>query len=56
MLLIICHNLYAGGLNMDKTLQHKILAAVIAAGTLGLYTANPVNAENYYTEKKTVIL
>ena len=34
---------------MDKTLQHKILAAVIAAGTLGLYTANPVNAENYYT-------
>ena len=37
---------------MDKTLQHKILAAVIAAGTLGLYTANPVNAENYYTLEK----
>ncbi len=37
---------------MDKTLQHKILAAVIAAGTLGLYTANPVNAENYYTVEK----
>lgn len=37
---------------MDKTLQHKILAAVIAAGTLGLYTANPVNAENYYAVEK----
>ena len=37
---------------MDKTLQHKILAAVIAAGTLGLYTANPVNAENYYKVEK----
>ena len=37
---------------MNKTLQHKILAAVIAAGTLGLYTANPVNAENYYTVEK----
>lgn len=37
---------------MDKTLQHKILAALIAAGTLGLYTANPVNAENYYTVEK----
>ena len=37
---------------MDKTLQHKILASVIAAGTLGLYTANPVNAENYYTVEK----
>ena len=37
---------------MNKTLQHKILAAVIAAGTLGLCTANPVNAENYYTVEK----
>ncbi len=37
---------------MNKTLQHKILAAVIAAGTLSLYTANPVNAENYYTVEK----
>ena len=37
---------------MNKTLQHKILAAVIAAETLGLYTANPVNAENYYTVEK----
>ena len=37
---------------MNKTLQHKILATVIAAGTLGLYTANPVNAENYYTVEK----
>ena len=37
---------------MNKTLQHKILAAVIAAETLGLYTSNPVNAENYYTVEK----
>lgn len=37
---------------MNKTLQHKILAAVVAAGTLSLYTANPVNAENYYTVEK----
>ena len=37
---------------MDKTLQHKILAAVITAVTLSLYTANLVNAENYYTVEK----
>ncbi len=37
---------------MNKTLQHKILAAVIAASNIGLYTANPVSAENYYTVEK----
>ena len=41
---------------MRKSLTYKILAAVLAAGSLGLYAAAPAAADNFYASENNTIV